>query len=490
MRTISQFINGQSATRTGAVTSPVYDPSTGQVQARLEHGDAAILAEVVAVAKAAQPAWAAINPQRRARVMFKFKALIEEHMQELVHLMSSEHGKLLDDSNGELQRGLEVVEFICGVPHLQKGEFTQGARPQGVINVYSIREPLGVVAGITPFNFPAMIPLWMLGPAIAVGNAFILKPSERTPSAAVRLAELALENRRAAGASSTSSQRRKQGCRGQAITDHPEIKAVTFIGSTAVAKSVYARGAANGKRMQCMGGAKNHGVILPDADLDQVVADVLAGAFGSAGERCMSMPVIVPVGQKTAEAIRERLLQEIPKLRIGVATDPDAQMGPVVTAEHKKKIEGYIQLAVDEGAKLVIDGRGRSLPGHEEGFFLWPTLIDYATPSMKSYQDEIFGPVLQMIRAETFEEALSYPSVHHQGNAVTVFTRSGDAAQRFVAEVAVGMVGVNFPMPTPVGYYSHGGWKDSAFGDLNQYGDDSIRFFTRTKVVTQRWPHG
>jgi malonate-semialdehyde dehydrogenase (acetylating) / methylmalonate-semialdehyde dehydrogenase len=257
-----------------------------------------------------------------------------------------------------------------------------------------------------------------------------------------------------------------------------------------VGKFVYARGAGNGKRMQCMGGAKNHGVILPDADLDQLVADVLAGAFGSAGERCMSMPVIVPVGQKTAEAIRERLLQEIPKLRIGVATDPDAQMGPVVTAEHKKKIEGYIQLAIDEGAELVIDGRGRSLPGHEEGFFLWPTLIDYTTPSMKSYQDEIFGPVLQIIRAETFEEALSYPNNHHQGNAVTVFTRSGDAAQRFVAEVAVGMVGVNFPMPTPVGFYSHGGWKDSAFGDLNQYGEDSIRFFTRTKVVTQRWPHG
>ena len=484
-RTISQFINGQSVTRTGAVTSPVYDPSTGQVQARLEHGDAAILAEVVAAAKAAQPAWAAINPQRRARVMFKFKALIEEHMQELVHLMSSEHGKLLDDSVGELQRGLEVVEFVCGVPHLQKGEFTQGAGPG--INVYSIREPLGVVAGIPPFNFPAMIPLWMLTPAIAVGNAFILKPSERTPSSAVRLAELALEAGVPPGIFNIV-----QGCKdvGQAIADHPDIKAVTFIGSTAVAKSVYARAAGNGKRVQCMGGAKNHGVILPDADLDQAVVDVLAGAFGSAGQRCMAMPVIVPVGQKMADAVRERLLQEIPGLRIGVSTDPSAQMGPVVTPENQKKVEGYIQLAADEGAELVIDGRGRSLPGHEEGFFLWPTLIDHVKPSMKSYRDEIFGPVLQIVRAETFEEALSYPNLHHEGNAVTVFTRSGDAAQRFVAEVEVGMVGVNFPMPTPVGYYSHGGWKDSAFGDLNQYGEDSIRFFTRTKVVTQRWPHG
>jgi malonate-semialdehyde dehydrogenase (acetylating)/methylmalonate-semialdehyde dehydrogenase len=485
MRTISHFINGQSVTRTGAVTSPVYDPSTGQVQARLGHGDAAILAEAVAAAKAAQPAWAALNPQQRAGVIFKFKALIEEHKQELVHLMSSEHGKLLGDSMGELQRGLDVVEFICGAPHLQKGEFTQGAGPG--INVYSIRESLGVVAGIPPFNFPGMIPLWMLAPAIAVGNAFILKPSERAPSAALRLVELAHEAGVPPGIVNVVHGSQDVG---EAITDHPDVKAVTFIGSTDVAKAVYARGAGNGKRVQCMGGAKNHGVILPDADLDQAVADILAGAFGSAGQRCMAMPVIVPVGEKTAKAVRERLLQEIPKLRIGGFTDSNAQMGPVVTPENKKKIEGYIQLAVDEGAELVIDGRGRSLPGQEEGFFLWPTLIDHATRSMKSYQDEIFGPVLQIVRAETFEEALSYPNLHHQGNAVTVFTKSGDAAQRFVAEVEVGMVGVNFPLPTPVGYYSHGGWKNSAFGDLNQYGEDSIRFFTRTKVVTQRWPHG
>ena len=484
MRTISHFINGQCVTRPGAVTSRVYDPSTGQVQALLEHGDTALLAEVVAIAKAAQPVWAAIDPQRRARVLFNFKALIEQHRQELVHLMSSEHGKLLDDSAGELQRGLDVMEFMCGVPHLQKGEFTQGAGPG--INVYSIREPLGVVAGISPFNFPAMIPLWMMAPAIAVGNAFILKPSERTPGVAIRLAQLARQAGVPPGIFNVVT-----GCKylGQAITDHPDVKAVTFIGSTAVAKSVYARGAANGKRMQCMGGAKNHGIVLPDADLDQVVKDVLAGAFGSAGERCMSMPVIVPVGHATAEALCERLLEEIPKLVVGVSTDPNAQMGPIVTAEHKRHIEGYIQLAADEGARLLIDGRGRSLPDHEEGFFLWPTLIDHATTSMKSYQDEIFGPVLQIVRAQTFEEALRFPNLHYQGNAVTVFTRNGDWAQRFVSEVAVGMVGVNYPMPTPVGYFSHGGWKESAFGDLNQYGEDSIRFFTRTKVVTQRWPH-
>ena len=485
MRTVSHLINGQSVTGASAVTSPVYNPATGQVQAIVEHGDAAILAEAVAVAQAAQPAWAAIDPQRRARVMFRFKALIEQHKQDLAQLMSSEHGKLLDDSIGELQRGLDVVEFVCGIPHLQKGEFTQGAGPG--INVYSIREPLGVVAGISPFNFPAMIPLWMMSPAIAAANAFILKPSERAPSVAVRLAELAHEAGVPPGIVNVVHGGRDIG---EAITDHPDIRAVTFIGSTPVAKSVYARGAGNGKRVQCMGGAKNHGVILPDANLDSAVVDILAGAFGSAGERCMAMPVIVPVGKQMAEAVRERLLEEIPRLRVGGFTDPDAQMGPVVTAENKRKIEGYIQLAVDEGAELVIDGRGRSLPGHEEGFFLWPSLIDHVTRSMKSYQDEIFGPTLQIVRAETFEEALSYPNLHHQGNAVTVFTRSGDAAQRFVAEVEVGMVGVNFPLPTPVGYYSHGGWKNSAFGDLNQYGEDSIRFFTRTKNVTQRWPHG
>jgi len=483
MRTISHFIGGRPVSRTGAITSSVYDPSTGQVQALLEHGDADVLADAVAVAQAAQPAWAALDPLRRVQMIFKFKTLIEEHRQELIHLMSSEHGKLLSDSNGELQRGLDVVESMCGAPQLQKGDFTQGASVG--VNMYSIREPLGVVAGIPPFNFPGMIPLWMLTPAIAVGNAFILKPSERAPSAALRLAELAHEAGVPPGIINVVQGSQEVG---EAIGDHPGIKAVSFIGSTEVARLVYSRGADNGKRLQCLGGAKNHGIILPDADVDSAVADILAGAFGSAGQRCMAMPVIVPVGQRIAEAVRERLLEEIPRLRVGGFTDLNAQMGPVVTPENKRKIEGYIQLAVDEGAELVIDGRGRSLPGHEEGFFLWPSLIDHVTRSMKSYQDEIFGPTLQIIRADTFEEALRYPNLHHQGNAVTVFTRSGDSAQRFVAGVQVGMVGVNFPQPTPAAYYGHGGWKNSAFGDLTQYGEDSIRFFTRTKYVTQRWP--
>jgi malonate-semialdehyde dehydrogenase (acetylating)/methylmalonate-semialdehyde dehydrogenase len=483
MRTVSHFIDGQRMSRPGAPTSKVFDPSTGEVQALVEHGDANVVAEAVKVAKAAQPVWAAITPQQRAQVMFRFKQLIDAHMQELIYLLSSEHGNVLSDSAAELRRGLDVVEFVCGTPHLQKGEFTEGAAPGA--NVFSMRQPLGVVAGVTPFNFPAMIPLWMLAPAIATGNAFILKPPERVPSVSTRLAELATEAGVPKGILSVVHGGRDVV---DAILDHPGVKAVSSVGSTETARHIYARGAANGKRMQCMGGAKNHGVILPDADLDQAVADVLRAAYGSAGERCMAMPVIVPVGRETAEAVRERLVHEIVKLRVGPGTQDGIQMGPVVTAEHKAKIEGYIQLAVDEGAEVVVDGRGRTLEGHEGGFFLWPTLIDHATPNMRSYQEEIFGPVLQILRAETFEEAVGYASKHHQGNAVTIFTRSGDAGQRFASEVEVGMVGINAPHPVPVSYHSFGGWKDSAFGDLNQYGEDSIRFFTRTKVVTQRWP--
>jgi malonate-semialdehyde dehydrogenase (acetylating) / methylmalonate-semialdehyde dehydrogenase len=485
MRTISHFINGESVSRSGSTRSDVFDPSTGHVQARLEHGDAALLDEAVRAAKAAQPGWAATNPQRRARVMFRFKQVIEANMLELAHLLTSEHGKVVADSIGDLQRGLEVVEFVCGAPHLQKGEFTEGAGPG--INVFSLRQPLGVVAGITPFNFPAMIPLWMLAPAIAVGNAFILKPPERDPSVAVRLAELALEAGLPPGILNVVHGGKAVV---EAITDHPDVKAISFVGSTDVARIVYARGAAKGKRMQCMGGAKNHGVVLPDADLDQVVHDVMGAAFGSAGERCMALPVIVPVGQTTAEALRERLIKAIAEVRVGSGFDDGVQMGPVITSEHKAKIERYIQLAVDEGAELVIDGRTCSVAGLEGGFFVGPTLIDHATPTMKSYQDEIFGPVLQIVRAQTFEEAIRLPSEHYQGNGVAIFTRNGDAAQRFVSEVEVGMVGVNVPIPVPVSYHSFGGWKASTFGDLNQYGEDSIRFFTRTKVVTQRWPRG
>ncbi|WP_414900272.1 CoA-acylating methylmalonate-semialdehyde dehydrogenase [Sphingomonas flavalba] len=483
MRNIGHFIDGGPAVLSGTRTSDVFDPSTGQVQARVSLAARTDLDTVVANAKAAQPGWAALNPQRRARVMFRFKELIEAEIGELARLLASEHGKVVDDARGDIQRGLEVVEFCCGIPHLLKGEYTEGAGPG--IDVYSTRQPLGVVAGITPFNFPAMIPLWMAAPAIACGNAFILKPSERDPSVPVRLAELAIEAGLPAGIFNVLHGDKEIV---DAILEHPAVKAVSFVGSSDIAQHVYERGAANGKRMQCMGGAKNHGIVLPDADLDQAVADIVGAAFGSAGERCMALPVVVPVGAATADALRERLVAAIHGLRVGIPTDPDADYGPVVSSQHKARIEAYIQMAQDEGAELVVDGRGFSLQGHEAGYFLAPTLIDRVTPDMKSYRDEIFGPVLQMVRAESFEEALSYPTDHQYGNGVAIFTRDGDHARRFAAAVEVGMVGINIPIPVPVAYHSFGGWKRSGFGDLNQYGMDGVRFYTRTKTVTQRWP--
>jgi malonate-semialdehyde dehydrogenase (acetylating)/methylmalonate-semialdehyde dehydrogenase len=485
MRTITHFIAGAVAPQAGARTGDVYNPSTGQVQARVELANSAHLDKAVADAKAAQPAWAALNPQRRARVMFRFKELIELHMDELAELLSLEHGKVIADSKGDIQRGLEVVEFACGIPHLLKGEYSGGAGPG--IDVYSTRQALGVVVGITPFNFPAMIPLWMCAPAIACGNAFILKPSERDPSVPVRLAELALEAGLPAGILNVVHGDKEIV---DAILDHKDIKAVSFVGSSDIAQYVYGRGATNGKRMQCMGGAKNHGIVLPDADLDQAVADIIGAAYGSAGERCMALPVVIPVGEATAEALRDKLLTAIAGLRVGISTDPDAHYGPVVGAAHKARVENYIQMAVDEGAELVVDGRGFSLQGYEEGFFLAPTLIDHVTADMQSYQDEIFGPVLQILRAKTFEEALSYPSNHQYGNGVAIFTRNGDVARKFADQVEVGMVGINVPIPVPVAYHSFGGWKRSGFGDLNQYGMDGVRFYTRTKTVTQRWPSG
>jgi malonate-semialdehyde dehydrogenase (acetylating) / methylmalonate-semialdehyde dehydrogenase len=485
MHQIAHFIDGEALTIDDSRTGPVYAPTTGEVQATVALGDLAALDRAVTGALAAQPAWAATNPQRRARVMFNFKALIERDMDGLAARLAAEHGKVLSDAKGDIQRGLDVVEFACGIPHLLKGEYTQGAGPG--IDVYSLRQPLGVVAGITPFNFPAMIPLWMLAPAIACGNAFILKPSERDPSVPVRLAELLIEAGLPKGII--------QVVHGDkvvvdAILDHEDIKAVSFVGSSDIAQYVYGRGAANGKRMQCMGGAKNHGIVLPDADLDQTVADILGAAYGSAGERCMALPVVVPVGEATAEALRAKLVTGIASLKVGISTDPDAHYGPVVTAAHKARIEDYIDLAVTEGAELVVDGRGFSLQGYERGFFLGPTLLDRVTPEMRSYQEEIFGPVLQMLRAESFEEALSYPTRHQYGNGVVLFTRNGDAARTFVDKVEVGMVGINVPIPVPVSYHSFGGWKRSGFGDLNQYGMDGVRFYTRVKTVTQRWPSG
>jgi malonate-semialdehyde dehydrogenase (acetylating)/methylmalonate-semialdehyde dehydrogenase len=484
VRIIDHFISdgaGVPATRYG----DVFDPNNGVVQAQVGLGDAAVLQRAIDAALKAQPGWAAMNPQRRARVMFEFKRLVEARIDELAHLLSSEHGKVIADSKGDIQRGLEVIEFCCGIPHVLKGEYTQGAGPG--IDVYSMRQPIGIGAGITPFNFPGMIPLWMSGVAIATGNAFIIKPSERDPSLPVRLAELFVEAGLPAGICQVVHGDKEMV---DAILDHPDIAAVSFVGSSDIAHYVYRRGVAAGKRVQAMGGAKNHGIVMPDADLDHVVNDLSGAAFGSAGERCMALPVVVPVGEKTAIALREKLIPAMAALRIGVSTDKDAHYGPVVTAAHKARIEGWIQTGVDEGAELVVDGRGFKLQGHEEGFFVGPTLFDHVTTDMQAYKEEIFGPVLQMVRAPDFETALRLPSEHQYGNGVAIFTRNGHAAREFAARVNVGMVGINVPIPVPVAYHTFGGWKRSAFGDTNQHGMEGVKFWTKVKTVTQRWPDG
>ena len=484
MRIVEHFIGGASAPG-GERRADIYDPAIGEVQAQVVLGTAATLDSAVAAARAAQPAWAATNPQRRARVMFRMKTLIEREMNALAAMISAEHGKVLSDAVGDVQRGLEVIEFACGIPHAQKGEYTESAG--GGIDVYAFRQPIGIGAGITPFNFPVMIPLWMCGPAIATGNAFILKPSERDPTVTIRIAELFKEAGLPDGIFQVVHGDKEMV---DAILDHPAIGAISFVGSSDIAQYVYGRAAANGKRCQAMGGAKNHGIVMPDADMDQVVRDVCGAAFGSAGERCMALPVIVPVGEGTADVLREALIPAIRALSVGVPTDADAHFGPVVSAQHRARIASYIQMGIDEGAELVVDGRDFALQGHEQGFFIGPSLFDRVTPAMRSYQEEIFGPVLQIVRAANLEQAIALPSQHQYGNGVAIFTRNGQAAREFAARVNVGMVGINVPIPVPVAYHSFGGWKRSGFGDTNQYGMEGVRFWTKQKTVTQRWPDG
>lgn len=490
MRDIQHFVSGVAQPGVSGRFGDIFDPNTGEVQAKVALATAAEVDLAVQAALKAQPAWAATNPQRRARVMFEFKRLVEAHMDELALQLSSEHGKVIADSKGDIQRGLEVIEFACGIPHALKGEYTEGAGPG--IDVYSMRQPLGVAAGITPFNFPAMIPMWMFGIAIAVGNTFVLKPSEKDPSVPVRLAELFMEAGANLGMDLAGVLNVVHGDKVavDAILTHPGIAAVSFVGSSDIAHYVYSTGTAHGKRVQAMGGAKNHGIVMPDADLDQTVKDLVGAAYGSAGERCMALPVTVPVGQKTAEALRERLLAEIETLKVGVSTDASAQYGPVVSAAHRSKISDYIQLGVDEGAELVADGRGFALQGFEKGFFIGPSLFDQVKPTMRTYQEEIFGPVLQIVRAESFEEALALPSAHQYGNGVAIFTRNGRAAREFASRVNVGMVGINVPIPVPVAYHTFGGWKRSAFGDVNQHGMEGVKFYTKVKTITARWPEG
>jgi malonate-semialdehyde dehydrogenase (acetylating)/methylmalonate-semialdehyde dehydrogenase len=485
MRTIGHFIDGVETQGEASGFQDVFNPATGEVQARVALASAADLNAAVASAAAAQPKWAATNPQRRARVFFNFVALINKHMDELAELLSSEHGKTVDDAKGDILRGLEVAEFVAGAPHLLKGEFTDGAGPG--IDMYSMRQPVGIGAGITPFNFPAMIPLWMLSPAIAAGNAFILKPSERDPSVPVRLAQLALEAGLPKGILNVVHGGKDVV---DAIIAHERIAAISFVGSTPIARYVYGAAAAQGKRVQAFGGAKNHMVIMPDADMEKA-ADALIGAgYGSAGERCMAISVAVPVGAETADRIIAALKPRVEKLKVGPASDKASEMGPVITKASQERIKNLISSGVSQGAELVLDGRDFSLQGYENGYFVGPTLFDRVTPQMDIYKEEVFGPVLSVVRSGTYEEALQLVMDNPYGNGTAIFTRDGDAARDFAARINVGMVGVNVPVPVPLAYHSFGGWKASAFGDLNQHGTDSIKFWTRTKTVTARWPSG
>ena len=485
MREIGHFIGGKPVKGNSGRFGDVFDPNTGEVQAKVAFAKHSEVEHAIAVAQAAFPAWAATNPQRRARVLMKFIELVQKQSDELARLLSSEHGKTVADSKGDVQRGIEVIEFACGIPHLMKGEFTEGAGPG--IDLFSLRQPLGVVAGITPFNFPAMIPMWKFGPALACGNAFVLKPSERDPSVPMRLAELLMEAGLPAGVLNVVNGDKEAV---DTLLTDPRVRAVGFVGSSAVAEYIYTTGCANGKRVQCFGGAKNHMIVMPDADMEQAVDALIGAGYGSAGERCMAVSVAVPVGKKTADALVQKLVPRIEGLKVGISTDPQADFGPLVTRAHLDKVKKYVDLGIQEGAKLVVDGRNFKLQGYENGNFMGGCLFDEVKPSMRIYKEEIFGPVLSVVRAKDYEEALRLPSDHEYGNGVAIFTRDGDTARDFTSRVNVGMVGVNVPIPVPLAYHTFGGWKRSIFGDLNQHGPDSIRFYTQTKTVTSRWPSG
>ncbi len=485
MRQVGHFIGGKHVAGTSGRTADIYQPMDGSVIGQVALASAAEMRAAVENAAAAQPKWAAVNPQRRARVLMKFLDLIAQNNDELAELLAREHGKTIPDAKGDIQRGVEVVEFALGVPNLMKGEFTDGAGPG--IDIYSLRQALGVCAGITPFNFPAMIPLWKLGPAIACGNAFILKPSERDPGVPMRLAELFIE---AGGPPGILNVVNGDKVAVDAILDDPDIKAVGFVGSTPIAEYIYARGCAAGKRVQCFGGAKNHMVIMPDADMDQAVDALIGAGYGSAGERCMAISVAVPVGKATADELVKRLIPRVESLKIGPSTDTAADFGPVVTKAAMEKIKAYVDIGIEEGASLVVDGRDFKMQGYENGFYVGGCLFDNVTKDMRIYKEEIFGPVLTVLRAETYDEALKLTNDHEYGNGTAIFTRDGDAARDFASKVQVGMVGINVPIPVPLAYYTFGGWKRSSFGDLNQHGPDSIRFYTKTKTVTARWPSG
>ena len=485
VRELSHYIGGHHAAGLSGRFGDVFNPCSGQVQSRVPLAGREEVQNAVAVAEKAQAEWAAMNPQRRGRILLRFVDLVNRDLDSLARLLSSEHGKTLADSKGDIQRGLEVVEFAAGAPHLLKGEFSSDAGPG--IDIHSLRQPLGVVAGITPFNFPAMIPLWKSGPALAAGNAFILKPSERDPSVPLRLAELYTEAGVSDGVFNVVNGAKEAV---DALLEDPRVKAVGFVGSTPIAQYIYATAAAHGKRAQCFGGAKNHMVVMPDADLDQAADALIGSGYGSAGERCMAVSVAVPVGEETAERLVAKLKDRVAALKVGHSFEQESDFGPVVTADARERIEGYIQAGVDAGATLLADGRGLSVPGHEGGFWVGPTLFDHVTQDMPIYRNEIFGPVLCVVRAADYDEALELCTRNEFGNGVAIFTRDGDAARDFATRVDVGMVGINVPIPVPIAYYTFGGWKASGFGDLNQHGADAFRFYTKTKTVTTRWPSG
>ncbi|MCO4846453.1 MAG: CoA-acylating methylmalonate-semialdehyde dehydrogenase [Yoonia sp.] len=486
MQELTHYINGAHVKGTSGRFADVYNPATGEVQAKVPLANHAEMDIAVQAAAAAQPAWAATNPQRRARVMMKFVALLNDNMDRLSEALSREHGKTLPDAAGDVQRGLEVVEYCVGAPELLKGDFTDSAGPG--IDMYSMKQALGVCAGITPFNFPAMIPMWMFAPAIACGNAFILKPSERDPSVPMMLAELMEQAGLPKGILQVVNGDKEAV---DAIIDHDVIQSIGFVGSTPIAEYIYGRGCSNGKRVQCFGGAKNHMIIMPDADLDQA-ADALIGAgYGAAGERCMAISVAVPVGKDTADKLIEKLIPRIESLKVGPYTSGnDVDYGPVVTAAAKANILKLVETGVDQGAELVVDGRDFNLQGYEDGFFVGPHLFDHATKDMDIYTKEIFGPVLVCVRAQTYEEALGLAMDHEYGNGTAIYTRDGDTARDFANRINIGMVGINVPIPVPLAYHTFGGWKKSAFGDLNQHGPDAFKFYTRTKTITSRWPSG
>src|SRR5882672_8023005 len=483
-KTLHHFINGKPTEGTSGRFGDIFNPATGEKSAQVPFASTAEVGTAVAAAKAALPGWSATPPLQRARILFKFKQLAEANLDAMAALVTSEHGKILSDAKGSCIRGLEVVEFACGIPQLLKGEFSENVGTN--VDSWSIRQPVGVCAGITPFNFPAMVPMWMFPVALACGNTFILKPSEKDPSTSLMIADLMKQAGLPDGVLNVINGDKEAV---DAILQSPDVAAVSFVGSTPIAEYIYHTGAAHNKRVQALGGAKNHMVVMPDADMDQATDAVMGAAYGSAGERCMAVSVAVAVG-KAADQLIDKLMPRIRSLKVGPGTDPDSEMGPLVTKQHLDKVSGYVDLGVQEGAKLLVDGRGLKLQGYEKGFFLGGCLFDEVTPVMRIYKEEIFGPVLSVVRAKDYEEALRLPSEHDYGNGVAIFTRDGDTARDFTSRVEVGMVGVNFAIPVPLSYYTFGGWKRSGFGDLNQHGPDSIRFYTKTKTVTSRWPSG